>query len=91
MRQERGERGERGGASWGARGRGEGWRGELFSHGNRTVFKGNRNNKTFLQRLRCILWVITLNFIISYYQMRFYTQKTELEASTCQFAKKIRN
>ena len=52
-------------------------------------FKGNRNNKTFLQRLRCILWVITLHSTISYYKMRFYTRKTELEASTCQFPQKL--
>ena len=53
------------------------------------MFKGNRNNKTFLQRLRCILWVITLHSTISYYKMRFYTRKTELEASTCQFPRKL--
>ena len=53
--------------------------------------KGNRNNKTFLQRLRCILWVITLHSTISYYKMRFYTRKTELEASTCQFPRKLRS
>ena len=53
--------------------------------------KGNRNNKTFLQRLRCILCVITLHSIISYYKMRFYTRKTELEASTCQFPRKLRS
>ena len=47
--------------------------------------KGNRNNKTFLQRLRCILWVITLHLIINYYKMWIYNRKTELEASTCQF------
>ena len=51
--------------------------------------KGNRNNKTFLQRLRCILWVITLHSPISYYKIRFYTRKTELEASTCQFPRKL--
>ena len=39
----------------------------------KSFLKGNRNNKTFLQRLRCILWVITLNLIISYYKMRIYT------------------
>ena len=38
--------------------------------------KGNRNNKTFLQRLRCMLWVITLHSTISYYKMRFYTRET---------------
>ena len=54
-------------------------------------FKGTRNNKTFLQRLRCILWVITLHSTISYYKMRFYTRKTELEASTCQFPRKLRS
>ena len=53
--------------------------------------KGNRNNKTFLQRLRCILCVITLHSIISYYKMRFYTRKTELEASTCKFPRNLRS
>ena len=55
------------------------------------LIKGTRNNKTFLQRLRCILWVITLHSTISYYKMRFYTRKTELEASTCQFPRKLRS
>ena len=59
--------------------------------GDDIVVKGNRNNKTFLQRLRCILWVITLHSTISYYKMRFYTRKTELEASTCQFPRKLRS
>ena len=54
-------------------------------------FKVNRNNTSFLQRLRCILWVITLHSTISYYKMRFYTRKTELEASTCQFPRKLRS
>ena len=53
------------------------------------LLKGNRNNKTFLQRLRCILCVITLHSIISYYKMRFYTRKTELEASTCKFPRNL--
>ena len=55
------------------------------------LLKGNRNNKTFLQRLRCILCVITLHSIISYYKMRFYTRKTELEASTCKFPRNRRS
>ena len=55
------------------------------------IVKGNRNNKTFLQRLRCILCVITLHPIISYYKMRFYTRKTELEASTCKFPRNLRS
>ena len=63
----------------------------LFIPNFLNCLKGNRNNKTFLQRLRCILWVITLHSTISYYKMRFYTRKTELEASTCQFPRKLRS
>ena len=59
--------------------------GKTYAH----QVKGNRNNKTFLQRLRCILWVITLHSTISYYKMRFYTRKTELEAATCKFPRKL--
>ena len=44
-----------------------------------------------IKRLRCILWVITLHSTISYYKMRFDTRKTELEASTCQFPRKLRS
>ena len=62
---------------------------KMFDVAMRYMGTINGNNKTFLQRLRCILWVITLHSTISYYKMRFYTRKTELEASTCQFPRKL--
>ena len=37
-----------------------------------------------LQSLFKTFMVITLHSTISYYKMRFYTRKTELEMSTCQ-------
>ena len=50
--------------------------------------QGNGNNNTFLQHLQCILRVITLDQLLPDAEF-FYIRKTELEASTCQFAQKI--